>query len=302
LTIRERVADLGGPTRTVDFGGTGSPVLLLHGLGGASENWFALGPRLAARHAVSSIDLVGFGHTPLYPRSASIAAQVACVGKYLASHPGPPVTLVGNSMGGLVSLHAAAAFPDRVAGVALLCPALPLARGVALDRAVATVFGLYATPGLGAAFARYNRRATPEAGVTFFFKLCGVDVDAVDPALLRAHVDLARARRDMPWADTAFIHATRSVLWSLSQHQAFDRVLRDVKAPVYLLHGARDRLVPVGLARALARRMPAWTYTEFADLGHTPMLQDPARTAEHLMAWMAERDARPATEARATVD
>ncbi len=288
MTISERMADLEGQARVVDFGGSGSPVVLVHGLGGASENWLALGPRLAAQHAVTSLDLVGFGHTPLAGRPASVDAHVRLLGQYLATLPGPPVTLVGNSMGGLVSLLAAAAFPRRVASVALLCPALPLSPAVALDRRVATVFGLYATPGVGEAFSRYNRRASPEAGVMFFFKLCGLDVDAVDPALLQAHITLAHARRAMPWADRAFLGSTRSVLWTLGQREAFARMARGVRAPVYLLHGGRDRLIPVGLARAAARAMPGWTYTELPDLGHTPMIEAPARTTSLLTAWLRD--------------
>ncbi len=296
-TIQERMVDLGGPARVVDFGGSGQPVVLVHGLGGSAENWLSLGPRLAAGRAVTALDLVGFGHTPLGARRPSVDAHVALVGRYLASLGDTPVTLVGNSMGGLVSLRVAAAFPERVAGVVLLCPALPLTPGVAVDRRVATVFGLYAVPGLGEAFTRYNRRATPEAGVMFFLKLCGLEIDALDPGVLEAHVAMARARRAMPWSEAAFLGSTRSVLWALAQRAAFDQMARSVKAPVYLLHGTLDRLVPVALARAAARTMPGWTYTELADLGHTPMLQHPDRIAALLEAWWSDLGARSATAA-----
>ena len=70
-----------------------------------------------------------------------------------------------------------------------------------------------------------------------------------------------------------------------------------VRAPTLVLHGRRDRLVPVSFARAAARRRDDWRYVELADCGHAPQLELPARFVDVVSRW-AERELRdPATPA-----
>jgi pimeloyl-ACP methyl ester carboxylesterase len=45
--LRLRTIDAGGPIHFADFGGAGTPMVLVHGLGGACENWLAVGGPLA---------------------------------------------------------------------------------------------------------------------------------------------------------------------------------------------------------------------------------------------------------------
>ncbi|GAA2558629.1 hypothetical protein GCM10010210_35880 [Pseudonocardia hydrocarbonoxydans] len=49
----------------------------------------------------------------------------------------------------------------------------------------------------------------------------------------------------------------------------------------------RDRLVPVGASRDLARRHPQWSYVELAGAGHLPQLSVPDDLAGYLLAWLA---------------
>ena len=62
--MEQRVIDLGGPVHYLDFGGAGSPMVLVHGLGGSAINWQSVGSLLAERHRVVALDLPGFGRTP----------------------------------------------------------------------------------------------------------------------------------------------------------------------------------------------------------------------------------------------
>jgi pimeloyl-ACP methyl ester carboxylesterase len=64
--------------------------------------------------------------------------------------------------------------------------------------------------------------------------------------------------------------------------------MASISAPVLLVHGDRDRLVPVAAARDIARRHPSWRYLELADVGHVPQLQVPERLAEDVLGWLAE--------------
>ena len=64
-----------------------------------------------------------------------------------------------------------------------------------------------------------------------------------------------------------------------------------------MLHGRRDRLVPVSFARAVAERRDDWRYVELADCGHAPQLELPARFVDIVSRW-ADRDVPdPATHA-----
>jgi pimeloyl-ACP methyl ester carboxylesterase len=55
---------------------------------------------------------------------------------------------------------------------------------------------------------------------------------------------------------------------------------------VLLVHGDRDRLIPVAAARDIARRHPSWRYLELADVGHVPQLQVPEELAAEVLGWL----------------
>ena len=60
--------------------------------------------------------------------------------------------------------------------------------------------------------------------------------------------------------------------------------------PVLLVHGERDRLVPVAAARAAAAENPAWTVHIVPDLGHAPMLEKPELVADLVGDWLTTHD------------
>ncbi|MGA7269651.1 MAG: alpha/beta fold hydrolase, partial [Acidimicrobiia bacterium] len=112
--IGSRFIDLGdGPVHIADFGGRGSPVVCVHGLGGSHVNWVACAEGLGALGHVTAIDLVGFGLTPTLGRSASVEANRALLGRYLTSLDAPAL-VVANSMGGALAMAQAAAQPETV--------------------------------------------------------------------------------------------------------------------------------------------------------------------------------------------
>lgn len=99
---------MGGPVHYLDFGGAGSPVVCVHGLGGSSEDWLAMGPLLAARHRVVALDLTGFGRTPPMGRSSRVPELRRLLSDFIRHVSDEPVLLMGNSMGGLLSMVQAA--------------------------------------------------------------------------------------------------------------------------------------------------------------------------------------------------
>ncbi|MEI7035017.1 alpha/beta hydrolase [Streptomyces pratensis] len=112
------------PVRLVctDHGGDGPPLLLLHGLAGHRGEWEELAARLAASCRVVAFDARGSGASTRRPRDVSRAAHVRdvlAVARRL-SLAGRDTVLVGQSMGGLTALLAAAAHPEVCRALVLI--------------------------------------------------------------------------------------------------------------------------------------------------------------------------------------
>jgi pimeloyl-ACP methyl ester carboxylesterase len=285
-----RTVDLGGPVHFVDHGGRpgGATVVLVHGLGGSHLNWDLFAPLLTPHARVLSLDLPGFGGSEPGTRQATVHANVAVLDRFLREVAGPPVVLVGNSMGGMISILATAAAPELVRGLVLLDPAVPGPRR-SLDPLVALVFAAYAVPGLGERALRARRRRTvPRAQVLEMLRLCGVDPAGVPASLVDRSVALLEQRQDVAGMDRAFLAAARSLLRVLADPRGYRRAMAGISVPVLLVHGDRDRLVSVANAREVAARHPDWRYVELAGVGHVPQLQVPDQLAAHVLGWLGE--------------
>ncbi|MFL5423958.1 MAG: alpha/beta fold hydrolase, partial [Myxococcales bacterium] len=135
--MEHRTIDLDGPVHYADFGGSGRPIVLVHGLGGSHLNWLAVAPGLAAHGRVLALDLVGHGLTPSLGRSATVGNNRRVLGRFLDAVAREPAVLVGNSMGGYLSIAEAAAEPGKIESIVLVNPAVPLAPGARFDPRVA---------------------------------------------------------------------------------------------------------------------------------------------------------------------
>ena len=272
---RGYVTDLDGPVHWVEFGPTqqGPPVVFVHGLGGSHLNWCLIGPHLG-RRAVA-LDMHGFGLTPGARYTSTVQRNARLLDRFVREITGTPVILVGNSMGGLISLLQTATAPDTVAGLVLIDPALPLPRQ-APDRQVAGQFLLYALPGLGEFYVRKAMFGTPPPlAVQRVVELCFADPSRVDPAMLTASIALARQRQATPDRDQAFLAASRSLMRVVGQRRRYWEMMASVRVPVLLIGGEADRLVPVASIRHASARNPSWETVVLAGVGHTPQLEVP---------------------------
>lgn len=291
---QSRTVDLGGPVHYVDFGGPDSfrdaaaTVVLVHGLGGSHLNWDLFAPLIRDRAHVLSLDLPGFGRSEPGGRRTTVHDNVAVLDRFLTEVADTPVVLVGNSMGGMISILQTAASPRTVNGLVLLDAAVPGPRR-ALDPLVALTFAGYAIPLVGERFLALRRaRSTPLAQVRDVLRLCGVDPDDLPAETIARSLDLIERRRDQPAMDRAFLSAARSLLRLLVVPHAYRAAMASIEVPVLLVQGDADRLVPVAAARDIARRHPAWRYLELPGVGHVPQLQVPGRLAGEFLAWLEE--------------
>src|SRR5919206_350635 len=81
-------------------GGDGTPLVLVHGLGGGASNWVELAPALARRYRVLVPDLPGHGGSAPFPAAPTLS-PFADVLAALAEQEGMvPAAVVGHSLGG----------------------------------------------------------------------------------------------------------------------------------------------------------------------------------------------------------
>src|SRR5437867_1150743 len=100
-------------------GGSGPPIVLVHGLGGAASNWTELAPLLAGRHRLLVPDLPGHGGSSALPAVSGLepfADRVALVAELEGMLPAP---VIGHSLGGMVVLRLALRRPADVQAVVL---------------------------------------------------------------------------------------------------------------------------------------------------------------------------------------
>jgi pimeloyl-ACP methyl ester carboxylesterase len=290
--VRHRIADLDGPVHYIDYGGQGEPLLMVHGLGGNALNWMAVGPALAERYHAIAIDLVGFGQTPLFHRSATVGANAELVNEFIEKVIGEPVVLMGNSMGGHIAVIIAADHSQQVAECILVDPAvpIPLAHARRPDPAMLGVAAAVSIPGLAEViFERRLRDMDAETLVQRSLALVCADPSRVPPDVVEAHVQLTRERGHLgPQGSRAFIQASRSIALRMADPRFWTRV-KKVKAPTLVIHGSHDRVIPLAAARDLVRRRPDWTLRVLEGVGHVPMMETPGRFLSVLVEWLADR-------------
>jgi pimeloyl-ACP methyl ester carboxylesterase len=286
--MNSSIVDLDVPVRIVDYGGTGPNLLLVHGLGGSAENWTAVGDSLSRYGRVVALDLAGFGKTPPGERGSTVDANADLVLSVIDDLDIAPVTLVGNSMGGLISILAAVASPDRIERVVLVNPALPVARWRPLNPEVLLKLLAPLIPVLGpAGIQAYKSSHTPEEETAETLAMITADPTSVPADARAAMAAMTRSHRTVPWTIPSFIEADRSLARRIFSPRRFGALVDQVTQPVLLLHGVEDPLVSIDAARWVAARRPDWDFAPMEDIGHVPMLEAPEMFVELVAKWLA---------------
>lgn len=271
-----KTADLGGPCTYADHGGTGPVLVLVHGLAGSHVNWMAVAPRLAETFRVLAPDLAGFGKNPLAGRTAALETNLALLTRFVEEVAGPPALLVGHSMGGLLTLQLAAGRPDLVSAAVLMSAASPGAAGGAMLPEQQALLESLLTGDLEAVapFAHATAHAQgAEQLVDSAF--ASMHRRPVAPEVRQAHVELEAERALDPTTTLAYLQALRSLYDRREDFDGFDAAVRAVRAPVLVLHGEEDPLVPVANMRRAAALRPDWQTAWLPGVGHNVQMEAP---------------------------
>ena len=242
-------------------GGTGEPLVLVHGLGGWAGNWQAVAPVLARRHRVIVPELAGHGGSEPARGARDLEPFVDRVLAVLEHEHALPAAWIGHSLGALVGVHAAVRRPEAVRSL-VLAAAPGITSSTRLAEATVTLLGLL-KPGRVVG-KRSERVSRSPLGRTFSLGGWGV----ADPVGLSP--ELAQAFLDGPPQHTDTLTAGRALVVSDPREH-----LHDVLCPCLCLWGANDKWVPLEDGIEYARRLRA-PLRAIADCGHLLIGERPA--------------------------
>ncbi len=224
---------------------SGPPVVLVHGLGGRSEDWRNLAPYLThAGFRVYTPDLPGHGRTDKPADfSYSVPDQAQAVIGFMDTLGLRQVDLGGWSMGGWIAQYLAATHPERVARLMLFDSA-------GLD-------------------------VKPEWNTDLFTPVSAEELDRLDALLLPRPpvvpgfiaMDILRFSKGRAW----IIH--RALASMQTGHDTTDKLLPGLRMPVLIVWGALDHIMPVAQAEAMHRLIPQSQIEVFPNCGHLAAVQ-----------------------------
>jgi pimeloyl-ACP methyl ester carboxylesterase len=255
--------------------GSGPPLVFVHGLSGAWQNWLENIPHFARTHRVIALDLPGFGASPVPEWEISIEAYGRLLGGLCDELGVERCNLVGNSMGGFVAAEVAISDPERIDRLALVSAAgISHAR---MRRTPAT-----ASARVAAAMAPYAFKVHEQAltrPVLRHYALGGVfyKPTALRPEILWENV---HAGLDAP----GFLAAVQGLVG----YDFTDR-LPEIEVPTLIVWGRQDRVVPPADGQEFERLIPGSRLVVFDRCGHVPQLEKPARFNALLEEFLATR-------------
>jgi pimeloyl-ACP methyl ester carboxylesterase len=276
-------------------------VLCVHGMSGAATNWTDLMAELAPDFDCAAVDLPGSGYSaPPAKRSGySIRALAATVIRLIETLERGPVHLVGNSMGGAVSIRVAAARPDLVRTLTLVSPVLPDRRP---HRATAH-FPILALPFVGQRLARGFARMPAETRVAGVYNMCYYNPALLHPDRFAQEVAALRRRDDLGHDAATLVGAARTLVGETLSLRPFSlwRAAEQITAPTLVLFGGHDRLVSPALAVPAARVFRNVRVEVLADTGHIGQMERPRIVAARFRE-MVERAGMPDAGTRLSPD
>jgi pimeloyl-ACP methyl ester carboxylesterase/putative sterol carrier protein len=261
--------------------GRGPDVLLIHGLGGAKSSFFDAAAALSRNYRVHALDLPGFGSSSK-PATAPYTARwfAETVRETMDALGIARARIAGNSMGGRIAIELGLRHPERVAGLALLCPAVAFVKRTyhPIVRAL--------RPELGLLPHQFSRDKVAEHFWSLF-----ADPDAIDPSVADVVIDEFQRIYSSAGGRLAFLSAARNIY--LDQpfgRNGFYGRLSELQAPALFVWGSHDRVIPPAFARHVARWLPSAEQIVLEGCGHVPQVERAEQTIGLLERFFARVD------------
>jgi pimeloyl-ACP methyl ester carboxylesterase len=243
-------------------------VVLLHGLGGSSEDWKEVAAFLAKDFTVQTLDLPGSARGP---RSSTGYEPEALARWVLGEIGAEPVLLAGHSLGGRVAGEAAALAPGRVRALALVSPLGSAPYGLT-DRLK---------------WMAMSRRAVIDTVPESSLRNAAGYGFSVDGPGRAGFVARTIAARTGPRREEVVLAIEKLVDGVLAARPLAER-LAGTPMPLLLVTGARDPLAPAEELRAILSARKDATFVVLPGIGHYALLEDPPRLTTTLRDFFAD--------------
>jgi len=241
--------------------GTGTPVVLVHGLGGTGNVFGAQVAVLSSGFRVVVPDLRGCGRSDKAP--VSIEALVADVVELIDGAGFESVHLVGHSLGTVIVQRLALEHPQMVRSIALIGP-------------------IQAAPEAAKTAIRDRAEQARKAGLT------GIADATVrvgtSPETKRNHPELAAFVRELVMRQDPETYAqTCEMIIGLEPAE-----IEKLGIPALVVTGDQDATSPPATAKAIADKIPGSKYVEIPECGHWTPIEKAAAVNELLFRFLLE--------------
>jgi pimeloyl-ACP methyl ester carboxylesterase len=251
-------------------------VLLIHGLGDEADTWRKLLPALSETAHVIAPDLPGFGRSDKPRRSYTIEFFLQAILELTQTLPAAPMTLVGHSLGAMLSQAFALKYPERVSRLVLLAGGLAASVSKIDIRTLA-----FLVPGLGEWM--YNRlRKDP---ISAYRSLLPYYSDFESLPQMERDFLYQRVNQRV-WSDgqrDAFLSTLRNMArWLPAQQKSLSSQLESFEVPTLAIWGEADQISDIANGHALKRLQPSARLVAVPGAGHNLHQENPQAVLEAL--------------------
>lgn len=259
-----------------------APVLLLHGFGASIGHWQHNLEFLATHHTVYGLDLVGWGGSRKPKIEYTIDLWVDQVYDFWQTFVGQPMILVGNSIGSLVALVAAAKHPEMAASTIMVSLPDLSAEQEMIPRSIQPLVNglkrLILNPPLLHTLFRFVSQpkvARKWAQIAYF------NPDRVTDELVDIFLTPAQERE----APAAFVKIMQGMT-SSNFSPNIRKLLPEMTIPMLLIWGCEDRMIPPGTAKILLQLNPRLELVNLEAAGHCAHDEMPDEVNQIVRNWL----------------
>ena len=256
-----------------DTGGTGVPLVLLHGFPLDRTSWDDVMPALAGIRVIRP-DLRGCGESEPGDGPALMESLAGDVAALLDALEADRAIVAGHSIGGYVALAFFRMYEERVAGLGLVASHVnaDASRAPAIGEPLEVQRALAASR--DAMAERLEREGTMDAAIESYLPRYFA------PALYRQRPALVERLRAMMARQNAA--GCAQLQRGMMERLASDDLLADVRVPALVVAGAQDAYITAASLRETAAAMSGAVFVELDGVGHLPQMEDPRRTGAAL--------------------
>ena len=276
--IEERRINVGGlTTRYFTAGNDGLPLVLLHGDSASALDWSWVLPKLGATHQVYAPDFPGFGESAKPNREYSLEFFKQFLGDFLDALGIERAVLVGNSLGGLISLRFALSHPEQVAALVLVDSS---GLGYAVSPALSQLtLPLYAETAIAWCQTPIGAKQRSWLRTSLLF----AHPSQVPDAWLEEQERMAL----LPGFLEASLSSLRAQLNVFGQHQVLLDSLGQLQMPTLVVWGTDDLILPKSQGQDAVSRLQQGQLALIPDCGHLPHVERPELFTHELSKFLA---------------